>query len=265
MFSSLAPARRRLVIGLLGLAALAGVAGLGTVAVSALGSGGNAVSPVAQNAQPPMLLVPGYGGGTGGLDVLAAALRRTGRDVTVVHLAGDGTGDLHEQAAVLQRAVEATGSASVDIVGYSAGGVTARLWAQTYDGGSVARRIVTLGSPQHGSELAGLASDLAPASCPVACRQLAPDSDLLRELNRGDETPAGPAWVSLWSTDDQISTPPQTASLSGALDFPVQQVCPSLHVTHGELPTSPVVAAMVRRELGRSTPAVPEQGVCVSR
>jgi triacylglycerol lipase len=265
MLSSLAPARRRLVLALLGFAGLAVLAGLGTVALSALGSSGDAVAPVAQDAQPPVLLVPGYGGGTGGLDVLAAALRRSGRDVTVVHLAGDGTGDLHEQAAVLQRAVEATGSRSVDIVGYSAGGVTARLWVQTYDGGSVARRIVTLGSPQHGSDLAGLASDVAPASCPAACRQLAPDSDLLRELNRGDETPAGPAWVSLWTTDDLISAPPQTASLDGALDFPVQQVCPSVRVTHGELPSSPVVIAMVRRELGRSAPSVPGRDVCVSR
>ena len=107
MLTSLAPARRRLVLGLLGLATLAVVAGLGAAAVSALGSGSGGVSPVAQDAQPPVLLVPGYGGATGGLDVLAAALRRTGRNVTVVHLAGDGTGDLQEQAAMLQRAVEA--------------------------------------------------------------------------------------------------------------------------------------------------------------
>jgi triacylglycerol esterase/lipase EstA (alpha/beta hydrolase family) len=227
--------------------------------------GSHGVTAVAQDAQPPVLLVPGYGGGTGGLEVLADGLRRTGRDVTVVHLAGDGTGDLHEQAAVLQQAVEATGSRSVDLVGYSAGGVTVRLWLRTYDGGSVARRIVTLGSPQHGSELAGLATDVAPDSCPVACRQLAPDSDLLRELNHADETPAGPAWVSIWTTDDRISTPPDTASLDGAVDFAVQQVCPSVHLTHGDLPISPVVLAMVRHELARTPPSVPGAKVCVSR
>jgi triacylglycerol lipase len=264
MLSSLAPARRRLVLGLLGVVLLAVVVGAVALLVPVLRPS-EAVSPVSQDAQPPVLLVPGYGGGTAGLEVLAEALRRAGRDATVVHLAGDGTGDLHEQAAVLQRAVSATGSASVDLVGYSAGGVTVRLWVHAYDGGSVARRIVTLGSPQHGSELAGLATDVAPDSCPEACRQLSPDSDLIRDLNRGDETPAGPVWVSIWTTDDRISTPPETASLDGALDFSIQQVCPTVQATHGDLPTSPVVIAMVLAELGRTPPTLPGSEVCVSR
>jgi len=261
VLDSLAPARRRLVLGLLGLAMVALVAGVANAVAARVGSG-DPVHPVSQDAQPPVLLVPGYGGGTSGLEVMAAALRRDGRDVTVVHLAGDGTGDLHVQAAVLQRAVRATGSRSVDVVGYSAGGVTVRLWVRLYDGGSVARRIVTLGSPQHGTTLAALANDLTPGRCPVACRQLATDSNLLRELNRGDETPDGPRWVSIWSTDDTISTPPDTASLSGALDFSVQQVCPGADVSHGQLPESREVIAMVEAQLARTAPAVPSGAVC---
>jgi triacylglycerol lipase len=262
VLDSLAPARRRLVAGLLGLLALAIVAAAAAVVVPRLG--GSEVRPVSQDAQPPVLLVPGYGGGTAGLEVMASALRRDGREVTVVRLAGDGTGDLHEQAAVLQRAVEATNTRSVDVVGYSAGGVTVRLWVRAYDGGSVARRIVTLGSPQHGTALAALAGDLTPGSCPLACRQLATDSDLLRRLNRGDETPEGPAWVSIWTTDDQISTPPDTASLAGALDFSVQQVCPGAQVSHGQLPESPLVIAIVAAQLRRTAPALPGREVCGS-
>ena len=262
MLDSLAPARRRLVVGVLGLAALAIVVVVAAVVVPRLNGSGDPVKPVSQDAQPPVLLIPGYGGGTAGLEVMAEALRREGRDVTVVHLAGDGTGDLHEQAAVVQRAVEATGSPSVDLVGYSAGGVTVRLWVRTYDGGSVARRIVTLGSPQHGSDLAALANDLEPGRCPAACRQLATDSDLLRELNSGDETPDGPAWVSIWTTDDAISTPPITASLAGALDFTVQRVCPGVEVSHGELPRTPMVIAMVEAQLRRTAPALPGDDVC---
>ena len=261
MLDSLAPARRRLVTGVLALVVLAAVAGAAAVVVPRIG-GSDPVDPVRQDAQPPVLLVPGYGGGIGGLEVLASALRRHGREVTVVQLAGTGTGDLRAQAAVLQRAVRRTGSPSVDVVGYSAGGVVARLWARAFDGGSVARRIVTLGSPQHGTDLAALASDLAPGRCPTACRQLATDSDLIRGLNSGDETPDGPQWVSIWSTDDAISTPPDTASLEGALDFSVQQVCPRAAVSHGELPVSPVVIAMVEAQLRRTAPAVPDRGVC---
>lgn len=268
MLSSLAPARRRLVVVLLGVVALAVVAGGATAVVGAVRGQGSPVTPVAQDAQPPVLLVPGYGGSTSDLEPLAAALRQEGRVATIVQLAGDGTGDLVTQAGVLQAAVQtalrAGGATSVDVVGYSAGGVTTRLWMKKYGGGSVARRIVTLGSPQHGTDLAALASDIAPDSCPVACRQLATDSDLIRSLNSGDETPTGPDWVSIWTIDDHISTPPETASLSGALDFSVQSVCPGRSVTHGQLPSDPAVVAMVLGELGRTAPAVPAASVCSS-
>jgi triacylglycerol lipase len=267
VFDSLAPARRRLVLGVVAAVALAVLAGAVGVVVSMVGNRSTTVTPVAQDAQPPILLVPGYGGATSGLEVMAKALRSEGRAATVVHLAGDGTGDLNTQARVLQDAVRratSAGADSVDLVGYSAGGVTVRLWLRSYDGGSVARRIVTLGSPQHGSELAGLATDIAPDRCPVACRQLATDSDLIRSLNAGDETPPGPEWVSIWTTDDKISTPPETASLAGALDIPIQQVCPSVQLGHGDLPTSPVVIAMVEAELRRTPPAVPDASVCAS-
>ena len=267
MLSALSPARRRFVAGLLGLVVLAVAVLAGTSVVRAVQGGGPGVTPVAQDAQPPVLLVPGYGGATSDLEPLAAALRAQGREATVVHLAGDGTGDLNVQAGVLQTAVRAAlggGAHSVDIVGYSAGGVTARLWLHAYDGGSVARRIVTLGSPQHGTDLASLASDIAPDSCPAACRQLATDSDLLRSLNSGDETPDGPRWVSIWTTDDRVSVPPETASLAGALDFSVQSVCPSRQVTHGQLPTDPAVMAMVLAELRRTPPSVPPASVCTA-
>jgi triacylglycerol lipase len=265
VLSSLAPARRRLFL-LVGGAVVVALLAAGTaLSVSALRGAGHDVTPVAQDAQPPVLIVPGYGGGTGGLETLAAALRAHGRRATIVHLAGNGTGDLETQARVLQSAVQAAlrgGAGSVDVVGYSAGGVTVRLWFRAYDGGSVARRIVTLGSPQHGTDLAALATDIAPDACPVACQQLATDSDLLRSLNSGDETPPGPRWVSIWTTDDQISTPPQTASLDGALDVAVQSVCPGRSVTHGQLPEDPAVIAMVLAELGRRLPVVPPPSVC---
>jgi triacylglycerol lipase len=259
----LAPARRRLVIGLIGLVAAAVLALAAAVVLPRLG--GSSVDPVPQDAQPPVLLVPGYGGGTAGLDVLAAALRHEGRDVTVVQLAGDGTGDLNVQARVVQDAVRrlvAAGAASVDLVGYSAGGVTVRLWARTYDGGSVARRIVTLGSPHHGTDLASLGADIAPSACPEACRQLATDSDLIRQLDRGDETPAGPRWVSIWTTDDQIVVPPSSSELDGALGFTLQSVCPGAVISHAELPQHPIVVAAVTRELAVAPPAVPGPEIC---
>ena len=263
MLAALSPARRRFVA----LLTAAGVAVVFAIGVGLWVTREQATVPVSQATLGPVLLVPGYGGSTTALDVLALALTRAGRDATVVQLAGDGTGDLEEQAGVLgeavDRALARTGADSVDVVGFSAGGVTARLWVRDHGGASLARRVLTLGSPHHGSDLAGLAADLAPDRCPAACRQLAPDSDLLRRLNADDETPAGPLWVSIWSTDDRV-VPPSSAALAGALEFSVQSVCAGAVVAHGDLPRTPAVMAAVIAELGTATPSLPGAGVCAA-
>ena len=117
--------------------------------------------------------------------------------------------------------------------------------------------MVTLGSPQHGTEIASLASVLAPGSCPSACQELAPDSPLLGRLNRSDETPAGPLWVSIRTSDDQVVTPSSSADLDGALNIVVQAVCPGRQVAHGQLPTDPAVQALVLKALAVQAPVAP--------
>ena len=52
---------------------------------------------------------------------------------------------------------------------------------------AIARRIVTLGAPHHGTDLAALAGSLLPGQCPTACAELAPNSDLLTRLNARDD------------------------------------------------------------------------------
>ena len=262
MLDHLPPARRRF---LLGVAAL--VAGVVVVAVLAvvLRRGDPPVEPVAQDQRGPVLLVPGYGGSTAALEVLASALEDDGRETRIVRAPGDARGDLRAHAEALAAAAERAvdeGAPSVDVVGYSAGGVVVRYWVAELGGGSLARRAVTLAAPHHGTDLAGVAADLAPDACPEACRQLAPDSDLLRALNTGDETPAGPRWVAIWTTDDETVVPPSSGSLQGAVDFSVQSVCPGLTVSHGDVPRTPAVIAMVAAALAPAEPGVPDSGVC---
>lgn len=201
----------------------------------------------AQDEPGPVLLVPGYGGSTVGLEALAQALRAEGRVATVVPLPGDGTGDLRASADALDAAAEASGAGSVDVIGYSAGGLVARLWAR--DNTTEVRRVVTLGSPHHGTGLASLGAASNSGSCPVACLQMVPGSELLEDLNDGDETPDGPQWLSLWTTQDQVVTPPDSARLDGAVNVALQDLCPGLQLDHGGLPVSLVVTSLVLQAL----------------
>jgi triacylglycerol lipase len=254
VLDGLAPARRRVVLALVALAVVA-AAVLTTVLLLS-----RSPAPAAERANErpgPVLLVPGYGGDTTALQPLADLLRAEGRDATVLALPGDGTGDLNASADALDSAASAaldrTGESSVDIVGYSAGGLVARLGAAG-GGDHVARRVVTLGSPHHGTSLADLAGRVAPSQCPVACQQMATGSELLARLNAGDETPDSASWVSIWTEQDQTVTPPDSARLEGAVNLSVQSVCADARVGHGDLPGNPIVQQMVLRELRAGDP-----------
>ena len=161
---------------------------------------------------------------------------------------------------VADRVLRETGAPSVDVIGYSAGGVVARLWVR--DGGAaVTRRVLTIGSPQHGTTQAALGAERA-GGCPAACEQLIPGSDVLRRLNAGDETPAGPVWITVRSTADRVVTPVESAALDGALNLVVQDSCPAATTSHGSLPADPVTLAALDSTLGTAPPEPPTDVAC---
>ncbi|HEY2063841.1 MAG TPA: lipase [Amycolatopsis sp.] len=253
--------RRRLLLGGVALVAVAGVvaAVLTTAGSSAAPESG---SP-AQDRPGPVLLVPGYGGGRGGLLQLADRIHQaTGRDAQVLTLVGDGTGDLEQQVGVLADAVERAyenGAPSVDVIGYSAGGVVARLWVARDGGEHQARRVVTLGAPMHGTGLAAAGGALVPGACPTACQQLIPGSPLLSRL---PPLPSGLPWLSVWTERDETVTPPESARLDGAVNVALQGICPADTAAHGDLPTDPAVTALVLQVLGTAPLKAPDR--CLS-
>ena len=174
----------------------------------------------------------------------------------MVKLAGDGTGDLQVQANVLNGYVNqalAAGSGPVTVIGYSAGGVVAWLWDVDYDGVAKARRIITLGSPLHGADLAAVGATDLPGACPAACEELVPGSSMLDRL-QGTASATRPPWLSLWTTDDQVVQPPDSARLPGAVNVPLQSICPGVSIGHGQLPTAPLVVGIVLRTLQQHRP-----------
>ena len=254
--------RRQAFYAVLGALVLV-IAGV-VVGVRLAAGGPDPAGAPSQSARGPVLLVPGYGGNASSLTTLADRLRAAGRTADIVRLPGDGTGDLLAQVAALNTAVDdalAGGAPSVDVIGYSAGGLVTRLWVARDDGAAKARRVVTLGSPLHGTQLAAQGSALVPGVCPLACQQLVPGSPLLRSVET-QPLPAGLPWLSLWTADDQTVTPPDSARLAGAVNVPLQQVCPAARVSHSDLPRAPVVVGIVLGALDGPALAAPTRAVC---
>jgi pimeloyl-ACP methyl ester carboxylesterase len=216
----------------------------------------------AQEVPGAVILVPGYGGNAGSLAALAEQIRATGRTARVVDLPDGGTGDLVRQAEAVDDAVSDAldaGAPSVDVIGYSAGGVVTRLWFQRHDGVHKARRIVTLGAPHHGTQLAAAGVAVGPGACPLACQQLATGSRLLSELDT--PVPDPPAWLAVWTAQDQTVTPPDSGRLEGALSVSVQDLCPGRAVSHSQLPSDAVVTRLVLAAIGPS-PLVIAKDLC---
>ncbi|HEY4019635.1 MAG TPA: lipase, partial [Pseudonocardiaceae bacterium] len=57
-------------------------------------------------------------------------------------------------------------------------------------------------------------------------------------------------------------TPPDSARLAGAVNVPVQQVCPSEQVAHSQLPTDPLVTGIVLTELSAPSVTAPNPAQC---
>lgn len=261
MLDNLAPARRRLVLTVLSGLVVIVVAVGGFLVVRGLVGG----SGVSQDDPGPVVMVPGYGGDVSDMDPLVAAARGEGREVAVLDAPGDGTGDLRREARALRslvdRELRRTGAESVDLVGYSAGGVVVRYYVKELGGADVVRRVLTLGAPHHGTDVAEQAVRAA-GGCAAGCEQLATSSTLTRQLSAGDETPDGPLWVTVRSDDDRTVIPTDTAELEGALNLRIQSICPGDTAGHGYLPKDPVSLAALAETIGKAEPTRPSGVDC---
>ena len=166
------------------------------------------------------MLVPGFGGDDSMLLSLADRLHRAGRTTVLLAIPNDATGDLRGQADLLGAKVRAllkAGAPSVDLVGYSAGGIVVGLFVAAHP--QDVRRIVTLGSPLHGTRLAQFAAGLAPATCPIACQQMVPGTSVLLSLDAAVPARTGVPWLSMWTTHDEVVLPADSARFDGAVNI----------------------------------------------
>lgn len=228
---------RKLILGVLVLAAVVGA--------WLLLRPPEAIDPLGATDARGVLLIPGYGGDASSLSALAADLGSAGYAVAVADI-GDGQGDLAGYARTVQdniRELEKEGGGSVHLVGFSAGGVIARLALSEAPDLPVGR-IVTLGSPHYGTTLASVGAAFAPEECPIACQQLARDSELLSGLPvAGSEE----KWLAVYTPSDSVVRPIESAILEGATALDIEGYCSQRgqEVQHGDLPTAAGISAVV--------------------
>ena len=130
------------------------------------------------------------------------------------------------------------GAERVVLVCHSMGGLVARAYLRRF-GSAHVERLVTLGTPHHGSVLAH--------TFPGVCLgQMHLDNAWLDELNR-NETPAAPVPItSIWSWHDSMVAPQTSSELGNGRNIAL------VGVAHNALLADPEARRCVVREIGKA-------------
>jgi hypothetical protein len=109
---------------------------------------------------------------------------------------------------------------------------------------------ISLGTPQHGTIVAGFESFYGiPCFFVPACQQMAYGSPFVDNLNAFDETPGSVRYATIRTLYDEFVQPVDTATLAGAANVLVQVFCPFRIVGHIGLATDGTVYTIARSAL----------------
>jgi triacylglycerol esterase/lipase EstA (alpha/beta hydrolase family) len=167
---------------------------------------------------PPVLLLHGYGCNSGYWTHLvplldAARISHATLDLEPI------TGDIDDYVPLVQRAADklcaATGATRLAIVAHSMGGLAARAWLRRHGTERLAR-VITLGTPHHGTCLAsfGVGRNAAQMRRTGAVDGL--ESAWLRELGAGESAATRALLTSIYTHHDNIIAPQTSSFLEGA-------------------------------------------------
>ena len=229
---------------------------LARIAAALLGAAAILVALVtpahAASARNPVVVVAGLSGPAVAYEPFAARLRADGFQVFVYELPGLGFGDIGASAQALSAYVNQLGFAKVDLVGHSEGGLVSRYYLKNLGGAAKVGRYVSLGTPQYGTYVANILAFIGLGSClgVPACQQMTIGSDLLSQLNAGDDTPGSIRYTAVRTLQDELVRPVDNARLNdGATNVLVQSACPLRVVGHLGLVLDGTVYTIVRQAL----------------
>lgn len=173
----------------------------------------------------PVVLVPGWGDGRPQLAPLQGRFVMAGWEPHMIALVEfedpEGSNLVHagELAAAVERLIERTGAAKIDIVAHSMGGLAVRRYLLDRGAASV-RKVVFLATPHRGTVSAKVAWG-------DGAREMEPGSRFLLDLIRAEPVPPGVQAITVRTPLDLHIIPPESATLPGIPDV---EVCCPTHV-----------------------------------
>lgn len=201
----------------------------------------------AENARGlPVLLVHGYGCNSGYWQGMSKALNAA----CITHHAVDMEpvfGSIDDYVPLIHAAVEElcrdTGADSIVIVAHSMGGLATRAYLREHGATRVAK-IITLGTPHHGTVLAqfGIGTNTREMHW-VVNEQERPGSAWLHALTQAEDPETYRLFVSIYSHHDNIIAPQTSSHLPGAHNIALYGI------GHVALALDPQVQQIVNREV----------------
>ena len=165
----------------------------------------------------PILLVHGYVCNRGLWVAMSKKLAAAGLGPIYTISLTPLFGGMDTLVSALTARVEAicaqTGAAKVMLVAHSMGGLVARAYLAQTESSRVAK-LVTLGSPHHGTELTRLGLG-------INASQMSADSVWLKALASREAGRVQPTTLSIYTLNDDLVYPPESSALAWAQNVPV--------------------------------------------
>ncbi len=169
-------------------------------------------SPCEDDTQPPVILIHGYMMRGGVLWPMMRYLKRKGFKRVFLFTYSPLWRDIpHFAEQLAQKVNEITRRCEtdhVDLIGHSMGGLVARYYINFLGGEEKVERLITLGTPHHGTILGALSSFISGA-------QMRPQSKFLSRLAENDNILEAVKVCSIYSDFDQIIIPWESSVLEG--------------------------------------------------
>ncbi len=195
---------------------------------------------IVQAGQRPVLFLAGYMANTGIWVPMVRYLMGRGLTNVFTFNLKPKFGDIDEYArqvsAYVDRICNTTRSDKVVIVAHSMGGLAARAYIERLGGARRVAKLITIGTPHHGTWLARIAPG-------VNASQMRVGSAWLGEMNRDENYRNMVPYVSIFSTHDNVVFPQTSAEFGKARNVEI------VGMGHFSLVVSPEVGRIVYREL----------------